>query len=274
MNIAIIGCGYIGMELAKRLKKEGHSVTATTRKPERVEELARVAQHVVLLRGSSEEELATLLHDNDILIVTVGADDRQDYENAYLNLARTLRRLAQQLALPRRLLYTSSTSVYGDHHGRWVDESAPLLASWDQAKILIETETIYQSLSDLGWHVLIFRLAEIYGPSRELSQKIRRYAGHSLPGNGDSYTNLVHKHDVVSALDYALRHQLTGLYNVTDDDHPTRRELYDHLAVLHRTKRVAWDPTHPNLHSGNKRVSNHKLKSEGFSLHHPHHLYD
>lgn len=274
MNIVIIGCGYIGTETAAIWKKKGYHVTATTRNPERLDELSRVCQKSVILKGNDEDELIPLIADNDVIVITVAADSPEHYESAYLNTSLIIRHLALEMDSPRQLIYTSSTSVYGDHQGRWVDESSPLLADSENGKILIEAEKHYLSLSEVGWRTCILRLAEIYGPGRDLSERVKQLEGHILPGSGNHFSNMIHKKDCADALDYALRHHLEGVFNLADDEHPTRKELYDAISHKFSLPKVKWDPNHPSLHTGNKRISNHKIKAEGFVFFYPHRVLD
>lgn len=273
-NIAIIGCGYIGLEAAAVWTKKGDHVTATTRTPERLSELSKVAQKSVILKGNDEDELVPLIAHNETILVTTAADSTEHYESAYLHTAQIFRRLALEMDLPRDLIYTSSTSVYGDHHGLWVDETSELLGKGDQAKILIEAEKTYASLEELGWNVCILRLSEIYGPGREISKRVKSLSHHPLPGSGDQYTNMIHKSDCAGAINYAMRHHLTGIHNLADDDHPTRKELYDQIAGKFRLPVLKWDPSLTSLHSGNKRISNHKIKKAGYRFVHPHRVLD
>jgi NAD dependent epimerase/dehydratase family enzyme len=85
---------------------------------------------------------------------------------------------------------------------------------------------------------------------------------------------MIHKLDCAAAIDYALRHHLEGVFNLSDNEHPTRKELYDSISQKFHLPKVQWDPKHTPLHSGNKRVSNHKIKAEGFAFHHPTRLLD
>lgn len=273
MNIAIIGCGYIGSKVAAIWRKKGHHITATTRTPEKLPELSRLAQKGLIFKGD-EEELIPLITNNDAFLVAIAADNREHYHNAYLQMAQLFRHLALEMDLPRILIYTGTTSVYGDYHGRWVDEGSELLAKGEYGKILIEAETTYLSLEELGWSVCVLRLAEIYGPGRELSKRIRQFTGHLLPGSGDHYTNMVHKDDCAAAIDYVLRHQLEGIFNLADDEHPTRKALYDQVAEKFHLPKVKWDPTHIGLQSGNRRVSNHKIKDARFSFKYPHRVLE
>ncbi len=274
MNIVIIGCGYVGTQVAAIWKKKGHYVTATTRNPEKIDSFIRHTQKSLLLKGNDEDELVPLIANNDLILVTIAADSPEHYESAYLNTSQILRHLALEMDLPRHLIYTSSASIYGDHHGQWVDETSELRAPGDQAKILIEAEKNYLSLQELGWHVCLLRLAEIYGPGRELSHRVKQLEGHILPGSGEHYTNMIHQLDCASAIDYALKFHLEGIYNLSDDEHPTRKELYDAVSHKYKIPKVKWDPHHTPLHTGNKRVSNHKMKAEGFAFRHPHRILD
>ncbi len=274
MNSAILGAGYLGKEVALFWSKRNYHVTATTRHLERISDLAPAAQKCVILKEANEETLAPLLFENDTLLVTIAAASPDNYESAYLQTALALRHLAIKSKVIRRLIYTSSTSVYGDHQGFWVDEASELKAKSDQVKILIETEKVYSSLQELGWPVCIFRLAEIYGPGRELSLRLRSNKNSPLPGTGDNYSNMIHRDDIVAAIDYALKHHLTGIYNLSDDDHPTRQQLYQEITHRLSLPPVKWDPAYESFHGGNKRVSNHKIKSEGFVFLHPHRMIE
>jgi len=274
MNIAIIGCGYIGSALATLWAKKGYHITATTRNVSNLEKLAKIAQKSQILKNSDETELTTLILNNDVLVVTIAADGPKHYESAYLDTAKMFHQIASAIDQPRHLIYTSSTSVYGDHNGLWVDEESPLLGGDELSKILIQAEKTYLSLGELGWPISIFRLAQIYGPGRDLSHKVKELEGHVLPGSGEHYTNMIHKTDCAAAIDYALRHHLQGVFNLADDEHPTRKELYDTICQKFRLPKVKWDPSHAGFPTGNKRVSNHKIKAEGFAFHHPHRVLD
>lgn len=274
MKIAILGCGYLGSAVALLWKRKGHQITATTCHPERLKELSKIAQKSSLLKGTDEKELALLIADHELILVTVAADSTEHYESTYLSTAQTFHHLALEMGVSRQLIYTSSTAVYGDHQGLWVDEIGDLLGAGELAKVLIETERTYLSLKDVGWHVCVLRLSEIYGPERELSKRVKQLKGEALPGSGNFYTNMIHKVDATHAIDYALHHHLEGIYNVVDDEHPTRKELYDKISLRYGLPKVKWDPSLTSLHTANKRISNHKIKSAGFIFLHPHRILD
>ena len=270
MNIAIIGSGYIGSSLAGYFPKKGHHVTTTTRTPQRMDQLREISHKSLILHGKDENEIKLLIEENDVIILTVAADSPDTFEQAYLTTARSIRHVSASGHSPKTLIYTSSSSVYGDHHGRWVDEQSGLLNESDQGLILIETEKTLLSLKEFGWSVCIFRLSEIYGPGRDILSRFRKIKGRKLPGKGQNYTNMIHRDDIVGAVIYALNHQLEGIFNLSDDDHPIRMDFYDMLAKEHNLPKVEWNPSLSRLHSGNKRISNHKIKASGYEFTKPH----
>jgi NAD dependent epimerase/dehydratase family enzyme len=85
---------------------------------------------------------------------------------------------------------------------------------------------------------------------------------------------MVHRADVTAAIDYALRHRLDGIYNLADDDHPTRQELYNHIAEKLGLPAIQWDQNSDAYRGGNKRISNHKIKAKGFTFLYPHRVID
>jgi nucleoside-diphosphate-sugar epimerase len=141
----------------------------------------------------------------------------------------------------------------------------------EQAKIFTETEKVFLSLIEEEWKISILRLGEIYGPGRALSKKIAHLVGHVLPGTGDIFTNMVHLADIVHGIHHIVQFQLSGIYNIVDDAHPTKKEFYNTLCDHFDLPPIEWDPSHPaRLYNGNKRVSNHKLKADGYTFHKPH----
>lgn len=271
MKIAIIGAGYVGSDVAALWSKKGHQITATTPHPERLKDLSQFAQKCLIFKGADENELASIILNNDLILVST-ADMHDEFEEISLQTAHAIRRVALDKVPPRRLIYTSTTAIYGDHRGMWVDESGKLKIKSEQGKLLIEAERIYLSLEDFGWHVCVLRLAEIYGPWRELSQRLRSLQGQTLPGTGKNYSNMIHRSDVTSAIDFAMRRKLEGIYNLADDDHPTRQELYDQIAEKLNLHPIQWDQKARGI--SNKRISNHKIKGKGFTFQYPHRMIE
>jgi nucleoside-diphosphate-sugar epimerase len=268
MKIAIIGCGYVGSAAAAFWKQKGHAVTVTTTTPSRVEYLKQQYGRALLLIGHHSGNWNALLDDNEAVLLSVAPARATDYENTYLRTAQTLANLLEKNHTVSQVLYTGSTSVYGSHEGKWVDETSELLAESHQSRILIETEKTLLQTSNPPRKVAIFRLAEIYGPGREVHERLKRIQGLSAAGDGSNYTNLIHVDDIVRALDYAITNKMEGIYNLCNDAHLPRREFYDRLCEAHHLQKISWDPAKISIHGGNRRVSNQKIKQAGFTFCH------
>jgi nucleoside-diphosphate-sugar epimerase len=266
MRIGIVGCGYVGQAAATHWKQMGHHVAVTTRHSDRIPFLKTLADQVYLLGTQS---LDAFIAQQEALLICVAPDAVSDYTSTYLHTAKQVAEQTKWSSTLQHILYTSSTSIYGDHAGAWVDESTLLKPVHENAKILSETEQILLSCASTHLKVCIFRLAEIYGPGREIENRLRRMQPQSFPGTGDSYTNLIHLTDIVLALDFALQHGLNGIYNLCNDFHIPRHLFYDWLCEKEQMTAIKWDPTRTHSHQGNRRVSNQKLKSAGYVFSHP-----
>jgi nucleoside-diphosphate-sugar epimerase len=270
MNVAIIGCGYVGKTVAQYWRQElGFTVTATTTSPERVSELEAVAQRVVVVKGDDLAGLQSVLEDRDTVLLSIGAKNADVYEETYIKTAQSLVSALKQTPSVRQLIYTGSYAVYGDKNGEWVDEESPVAPANQNGQILCDTEQILLSASNEKLGVCILRLGGIHGPGRELSKIFSRVVGTTRPGNGEDTTNWIHLNDIVAAIEFARKHKLQGIYNLVDDAHLTYRELLDRVCKQHNLPNVSWDASQKSVRPYNARVSNYKLKAAGFQLSHP-----
>ncbi|MEH1941566.1 MAG: SDR family oxidoreductase [Nostoc sp.] len=270
MNVAIIGCGYVGYKVAQYWQqKKNFVVTVTTTSPERVPALESVSQRVVVTRGNHLDSLKSVLHNQDVVLLSVGAKNGEVYEETYLQTAQTLVSCLQQVPTVKQLIYTGSYAVYGDRNGVWVDEETPLAPANLNAQILRKTEDVLLSASSENLRVCIFRLGGIYGTDRELLKIFNRYSGETRPGNGEDITNWIHLDDIVGAIEFARHSRLQGIYNLVDDAHLTSRDLLDSLFEKYNLPKVKWDTTTKSTRPYNAWVSNEKLKEAGYQLIHP-----
>jgi len=271
MKIGIIGCGYVGHSVAVEWKKEGHYISTTTRRPERVAQLKNFVDSVCLL---NEQTFPTYIEQQEVLLICVAPDASSDYVSTYLHTAKQVATQASRAPFLRQIIYTSSTSLYGDHQGEWVDEESPLHFQNENQQILYETEKILLDCSSPNLHVCILRLGEIYGPGREIEERLRRNQNHFFAGSGASFTNLIHLNDIVKALGFVTSavSRLRGIYNLCSDFHISRKQFYDQICQKEKIPFIQWDPTRSTSHGGNRRVSNQKIKNEGFVFTHP--LYE
>ncbi|MEH1914684.1 SDR family oxidoreductase [Nostoc sp.] len=270
MNVAIIGCGYVGYKVAQYWQQDKNFVVSvTTTSPERVPALQSVSQRVVVTCGNDIDSLKSVLHNQDVVLLSVGAKSREVYEETYLQTAQTLVSCLQQIKSVKQLIYTGSYAVYGDRNGVWVDEETPLAPPNLNAQILRKTEDVLLSASSENLRICIFRLGGIYGTGRELLKIFGRYSGTTRPGNGEDITNWVHLDDIVGAIEFARHRRLQGIYNLVDDAHLTSRNLLDNLFEKHNLPKVEWDTSIKSTRPYNAWVSNEKLKEAGYELIHP-----
>ncbi|MBN3896646.1 MAG: SDR family oxidoreductase [Nostoc sp. NOS(2021)] len=274
MNVAIIGCGYVGYKVAQYWQqKMSFVVSVTTTSPERVPALQSVSQRVVVTCGNDLDSLKSVLHNQDVVLLSVGAKGGEAYEETYLQTAQSLVSSLQQIQSVKQLIYTGSYAVYGDRNGVWVDEETPLAPANLNAQILRKTEDVLLSASNENLRVCIFRLGGIYGTGRELLKIFSKYSGATRPGNGEDITNWIHLDDIVGAIEFARHRRLQGIYNLVDDAHLTSRDLLDSLFEKHNLPKVKWDTSIKSTRPYNAWVSNEKLKEAGYQLIHPQRIF-
>lgn len=265
--VLIIGAGYIGEAVASLLSDKT-PVVLTTKSHERAKYLIQKYPFTYVFDVDNLPQLQELVSDQDAIIVTLGAKSQDDYESTYLKAALNLREILAENDSVKQIIYTSSSSVYGDHAGQVVTESSATHPSNEQTAILKEAEEVFLSLQSPNRNVCIFRLSEIYGPGREISLRIKHYKGKKAPGDGLQPTNMIHQEDVAKAICFALKHRIHGIYNLCDDDHMSRKNLYDKVSSQCNLPYVEFDPSLRSMHQGKKVLSNFKIKQTGFSFTH------
>lgn len=224
--MVILGCGYLGTALAERALKAGVGVCALTHNPHKAAELEAMG----LSRVVEAELDSTRWHDAlpahaEHVVVCVGAasPEIEGYRRSYLEGMYSVLEWFQGA----NLLFTSSTRVYPDTGGGWVNENTPADRRDDRASILLETERwVLESGTSpagegVGWRNVVLRLGGIYGPDRQRMLE-RAYFGE-LSLDEHRVINLIHRDDAVKAIWMALnwKEMPGGIYN-TVDDHPAR----------------------------------------------------
>ncbi len=235
MNITIIGCGYVGTALAEYWhQKQSHLLTATTTTNERVEELEKVADKVVIMKGDDAMAVQSVVQNQDVVIVSVAPiSDRQvdaeGYAATYIPTAKNLVAALINAPTLKQIIYLSSCSVYGNRNGEWVDETVTISPQDKLVQILAQTEEILLAANTEKVKVCILRMGGIYGPERELGKRFVRIAGKTLPGTGENFMNWIHLDDIVSAVDFVLVNQGQGIYNLVNDVTMMIRDLCDQI---------------------------------------------
>ncbi len=291
MRVAIIGCGLVGVEAARHLRRAGHEVTGTTTREARAPELARSVDRVAVLTGSDEAKLEDLLADKDVAIVCVSGGmsaqagkgtvrDPELYQRIYVDTARTLNRVLSRSRSVRQVIYTSAETVYaGIDRGPIVEATRlPDDVADAPTRAFVETEAILSAARDLGRKVCILRLAIVYGRRFSMELMIELARKGPVPFSGDSVLTFVHVRDVGRALAHAVDAGLDGVYNV--DASPcfyretgrvlTNREFFGALAAK---QDPPFEITWLGFVRGWGEVSNQAIRDTGFEFEitSPHH---
>lgn len=271
MRVLIIGCGYAGMATGARLASAGHQVFGLRRSPAADVELAARGITPISADITDPASLARIEPRFDAVINTVSSSRGgvDEYRAVYLEGTRNVLDWLSA-SPPERYLYTSSTSVYAQNDGSIVTEESPAKPDSETSRILRETENLLLSTVDSRqFPVIILRASGIYGPGRGhlFKQFLRGEA--VLRDEGAAFLNMIHLEDAAGALAHFLTAgEPGGIYNLTDNEPVTQIEFFSWLAARLKKPLPPSAPAEPARKRGltNKRVSNAKLKSTGFSL--------
>ena len=274
-RVAILGCGYVGAALGRALAAAGHDVLGTTTTPARVPALQALGLTPAIVELADTEKLRILLVDRTVVYLTVAAGGgRHDYRTVYLDGVRHLLGAVRGTAV-RRIIYTSSSAVYGRQDGAWVDETTAPEPADERGRVLFEAErTLLEGAAQRGGDppvvATIVRLSGIYGPGRDPAAWAARTAGTTRT-DGDAYLNLIHVDDIIEALVRLLTVPYAGVLNLSDDAPTPRRAFYDRLISAAGLAPVRWAEADAPPALG-KRIRNDLIKRTlGLSLNYPTH---
>ena len=267
MRVLIIGCGYVGRRAARHWLDDGHHVSALTRSAENAARLADLGVTPVVgdvLQPPSLTNLPTA----DVVLYAVGFDrSTGDTQRAvYVDGLRNV--LSAVESRIGRLIYLSSTSVYGQSAGEVVDETSPCQPLRPNGQVCLDAEAVIRERlgERSGVDFNILRLAGIYGPQRLLARVEALRRGEPLSGNPEGFLNLIHVDDIVRAISACQQRGAPGQLYLVSDDHPvTRREYYEALALLIGAKPPTFgggDSARHAAESLNKRCNNRRRREE------------
>ena len=257
----IVGCGYVGLLLARRLREEGHEISAWVRSGASAEALSVHRFHHVVVGSAADPLLWNALADEFDLVIHAaasGGGEAESYREVYLEGVRQINARQPQA----RRIMVSSSSVYGQTGGEWVTEESPAAPAMETSRILREAEE-----AALGFGAIVVRSAGIYGPGRGLLFEKFRRGEAVIEGDGSRWMNQIHQHDLVGVLEHLIKAGEAGqIYNAADDTPVTQRDFYAWCAEFLRKPMPSYGPVNTERKRGvtNKRVSNAKLRATGW----------
>ncbi|WP_394347458.1 SDR family oxidoreductase [Halorhabdus amylolytica] len=273
-RVVVLGCGYVGCELVRQL--EDHHVVGVRRSEDGLAAVEAAGAEAVRADVTDPDSLESV-PDADWLVfaASAGGRDVAAARETYVEGLRTaIEHFAGRGSTPERLVYTSSTGVYGDHDGAWVDEETPLSPATEKAQVLAEAERIALDAPS-GIDGTVARFGGLYGPDR---YRLKRYLEGPVTAG---YLNMVHRDDAAGAIAFLLASDAgrNAVVNVVDDEPVEKWGFADWLAEQcdepfppKRTieERLADEDGESNRRvQANKRVSNDRLRRLGYEFAYP-----
>lgn len=266
-----LGHGYSARALADLLVPMDWEIHGTTRSEEKAQTMQRqgVTAHVLPKDGCIQVP-AAWEHATHLLI-SAGPDEQGD------PMLRAFRPLLKRLAPKLKWAgYLSTTGVYGDHEGAWVDETTTLAPSTRRGRWRVAAESEWGNVAGLPLH--IFRLAGIYGPERGPFAKVRSGTARRIIKPGQVFSR-IHVEDIAQVLAASIARPNPGaIYNLCDDDPAPPQMVIAHAAQLlglplppeEDFETAQMTPMARSFYSESKRVRNERIKSElGVQLKYP-----
>lgn len=240
-NISILGCGWLGLPLAKTLIKKGHSVNGSTTSESKLQilESAGINPFIVTLsevEGALESEsVSESIHDfldnSEILIIDIppklrgtNVDSSQSLRKIFVEKIQNLIPFIEKSTV-KKVLFVSSTSVYGDENGNITEETIPNPET-ESGKQLLLAEALLQK--NQNFETTILRFGGLIGEDRH---PVKFLAGKENLENPDAPVNLIHQKDCIGVIEEIIHQsKWNEVFNAVAPFHPTREEYYTQKA--------------------------------------------
>jgi nucleoside-diphosphate-sugar epimerase len=265
-RVLIAGCGYVGGRLAEILAGSGSEVFALRRRP------GSGPQGVTAVRADLADAttLGTLPSDLDAVVfcASPSSPDEAGYRSIFVDGLRNLIE-AQQAhdAPPRRLVFTSSTAVYGQSNGEWVDETSDTRPARFNGAVLLEAESLVHDAPLTG---CVLRLGGIYGPGRTRQiDQVRAGEARLDPGE-PQFTNRIHRDDAALSLVHLLAApRVEPVYLGVDDEPADGNDVLRFIAAELGLPEPPPAEHAATRRTGSKRCRNARLVAGGYRFTYP-----
>jgi nucleoside-diphosphate-sugar epimerase len=266
----IVGCGYLGQRVGVLLSGRGERVFGSVRSSARADAIARLGIEPVIADVLSPASLRALPTAERVLYCvgfdrSAGASMRAVYVDGLKNVLNHLDRSP----VIKRFVQASSTGVYGQTGGEWVDENSPAVPASDSGRVVLEAEECvrgWASRRDGSCFAVVIRFAGLYGPDRVVRLGLVK-SGEPIPGDPEKLLNLIHIDDAAQAAVAALAApDVAPVYLASDDRPVTRRDYYARVAALVGAPAPRFVPPQPGSavdarDATSKRIANGRMKT-------------
>ncbi|ASV29860.1 SDR family oxidoreductase [Maribacter cobaltidurans] len=244
--IGVIGCGWLGLPLAIQLKEQGYTVKGTTTSRDKINTLSKSSITPSLIQISETEiegDIADFLKSTDILVVNIpprlrGKGTKENYVSKIALLIKEI-----EISTVSKVLFVSSTSVYGNDQGEVNEETQPMPTS-ESGKQLLKTEKLIRD--NIHFESTIIRFAGLIGPDRH---PVTMLSGRTNLSGGDAPTNLIHLDDCIGIITTIIEKNGWGeLINGVNPEHPTKREYYAQMALKKNLQAPEYQENKGNNH--------------------------
>ena len=281
MRVAILGCGYVGLELARQLEAAGHSAVGVRRSEDGLAAVRETGADAVQADVSDADSLDSVPDvDGVVFAASSGGRGAEAAREVYVDGLRTaVEQFGSRENAPEQFVYTSSTGVYGDHDGGWVDEATPLDPTTEKTEVLVAAERVaLDEAPEYGMDPTVVRFAGLYGPER---YRLTRYLEGPVT---EGYLNMVHRDDAAGVVRFALTDDAAAGEDVllaVDDEPVEKWSLADWLADECGVDRPTRQTVAERIEAGDlstpaerrlrtsKRCSNDTLRELGYEFAYP-----
>ena len=227
-QISILGCGWLGMPLAKLLLEKGFSVNGSTTSLEKISALESNGIQPFQIELSETEikgEIDSFLKNSEILIIDIPPKLRSISSENFIKKIQNLVPFIEKAKI-EKIIFISSTSVYGDYNSVVTEATKPNPDS-ESGKQLLETETVLQS--NTNFKTTVIRFGGLIGEDRH---PIHFLAGRKNIENPEAAINLIHQKDCIGIIKAVIEQDCFGeSFNAVAPFHPTRKEYYTQKAM-------------------------------------------
>jgi nucleoside-diphosphate-sugar epimerase len=252
-QISILGCGWLGLPLAKSLIKNGFSINGSTTSLEKINVLkeAGIAPfQITLLEDTIEGEITTFLENSSLLIIDIPPKLRGNSNENFVSKIQHLISSLEQSTV-KKVLFVSSTSVYSDDNSEVTEQTQPQPET-ESGRQLLEAEFLL--MNNNHFQTTVVRFGGLIGDDRH---PIRFLSGRKNIENPNALINLIHQQDCIGIIQSIIENDVWNeIFNAVAPYHPSRKEYYTQKAIELNLPLPEFDESKP---SAGKIISSEKI---------------